>query len=418
MYSDDSLAPSSPHNSDSSGKPNPPWSRPESRRQFLGRAGKMMALGGFASLLGRNGELVAALAEGDRSTSLRPAPKATRVIQLFMAGGPSQLETWDYKPGLASYSNRELPESMRGRTGGQRLGIAPGAFRFRQHGQAGHWVSDLFPYTARIVDELAVIKSMHADGHLHESATRQMLTGCCDSGGTSIGSQIAAALDSTDTRRPSFAVLQAQSSRSGKLPLLSASLETSNSLGMDSNLRDLSDEPQSTWNLYGDSAKEPGTFAHQCLLARRFAEKGGRFTQVFHPGWDTHSHLPNRMEKLGEEIDRPIFALLTDLRQRGLLDETLVVWGGEFGRTFHSQNTMHPTLYGRDHHSECFSMWMAGGGVQAGLSYGETDEFSHSIVKDPVHVRDLHATILHLLGLNSEPFQGIESGRVIRNLFA
>jgi uncharacterized protein (DUF1501 family) len=194
-------------------------------------------------------------------------------------------------------------------------------------------------------------------------------------------------------------------------------------------LTDLSKEPQSTWDMYGARAKEPGTFAYNCLLARRMAERGVRFTQIFHRSWDSHTNLPNSMKILCDEIDQPTYALITDLRQRGLLDDTLVIWGGEFGRTVYSQGNLSADNYGRDHHPRCFPMWLAGGGVKPGLSYGETDDFSYNIVKDPMHVRDLHATILHLFGVEHDKlsfkFQGLDQrltgtdpARVVRDILA
>jgi uncharacterized protein (DUF1501 family) len=177
-------------------------------------------------------------------------------------------------------------------------------------------------------------------------------------------------------------------------------------------LTDLSNEPASTWDLYGEKAREPGTYAYNCLMARRMAERDVRFVQLYHRGWDAHGDLPNRMRILCEDIDRPTAGLLADLRRRGLLEDTLVLWGGEFGRTVYSQGGLSRERYGRDHHPRCFSMWMAGAGVKSGSVYGATDDFSYNIVKDPVHIRDLNATILHLLGIDHErltfPFQGLD----------
>jgi uncharacterized protein (DUF1501 family) len=194
-------------------------------------------------------------------------------------------------------------------------------------------------------------------------------------------------------------------------------------------LTDLSNEPQSIWDMYGPKAKEPGTYAYNCLMARRMAERGVRFTQIFHRGWDTHTDLPSSMKILCEDVDRPTAALIADLKQRGLLDDTLVIWGGEFGRTVYSQGGLSKENYGRDHHPRCFSMWMAGGGVKPGTVYGETDDFSYNIVKDPMHIRDLNATILHLLGVDHEKltfkFQGldqrltgVEPAKVIKDILS
>ena len=177
-------------------------------------------------------------------------------------------------------------------------------------------------------------------------------------------------------------------------------------------LADMRDEPESTWELYGPEAKEPGTFAYNCLMARRLAERGVRFTQVYKRGWDLHGNTVGILPKLCADTDRPCYALITDLKQRGLLDDTLVIWGGEFGRTVYSQGGLSKKNYGRDHHPRCFTTWMAGGGVKAGISHGETDDYSYNVVRDPVHVRDYNATILHLLGINHEAltfkFQGLD----------
>ena len=166
----------------------------------------------------------------------------------------------------------------------------------------------------------------------------------------------------------------------------------------------MSDEPDSTWTLYGDDAKQAGTFAYNCLLARRMAERGVRFTQIYQRGWDVHTNAVINQPKLCAATDRASYALVTDLGRRGLLDDTLVLWGGEFGRTVYSQGGLSQDNYGRDHHPRCFTVWMAGAGVRAGISYGETDEYSYNVVKDPVHVRDFNATILHCLGIDHNKF--------------
>jgi arylsulfatase A-like enzyme len=177
-------------------------------------------------------------------------------------------------------------------------------------------------------------------------------------------------------------------------------------------LSDFSDEPASTWDLYGPRAREPGTYAYNCLMARRLAERGVRFTQIFLRTWDNHTNLPKGIKAMTEDCDQPTYGLITDLKRRGMLDDTLVVWGGEFGRTVYSQGELTHENYGRDHHPRCFSMWMCGAGTRPGMSYGETDEFSYNIVKDPVHVRDLHATILHQFGFDHNKltfkFQGLD----------
>ncbi len=480
------------------------WLGLETRRHFLGRTGKVLALAGLASLLGGAGGPLAALARGEkRRFAPHFAPKAKRAIYLFLAGAPSQFETWDYKPKLSAMFDHDLPESVRmgqvltGMTSGQsRLPIAPSFFKFKQHGQAGHWISELFPHTAKIADELAIIKSLHTDAINHEPAILQITTGSMIQGKASMGSWLAYGLGAMNEDLPTFVVLTSKLPPVGNIQALSSSLWSSGFLPPDLSgvalrsggdpvlhlsdppgvtrdmrramidgvnelnrqiyedvgdpeihtrisqyemafkmqtsvpeLTDMSNEPQATWDLYGPQAKEPGTFAYNCLLARRMAERGVRFTQIFHRGWDAHADLPNRMRILCEEVDRPTAALVADLRQRGLLDDTLVICGGEFGRTVYSQGGLQQDKYGRDHHPRCFPTWMAGGGVKPGISYGETDDFSYNIVKNPMHIRDLHATILHLFGIDHErltfPFQGLEQrltgteqARVVKDLIA
>ena len=468
------------------------WLRLETRRHFLGRSGKALAWAGLASIAGR-GLTSAHAASGApvAGSDLAPlvphfAPKAKRAIYLFMAGAPSQHETWDYKPRLTELANTDLPESVRGgqvltgMTASQaRLPVMPSTFKFAQHGRAGHWVSDLFPWTAKIADQLTVIKSLHTDAINHEPAILQLTTGNMFPGKPSLGSWLSYGLGAVNDELPTFVVLtskmpvtrnvQALSNRLWASGFLSpeyaavalrsggdAVLHLSNPPGVTSDLRramidgvndvnrqlyervgdpetnariaqyelafrmqtsvpeltDFSNEPASTWDLYGPKAKEPGTFAYNCLMARRLAERGVRFTQVFLRSWDNHNFLPESMRALCEDSDRPTYGLITDLKRRGLLDDTLVIWGGEFGRTVYSQGPSTPANYGRDHHPRCFSMWMAGAGMKPGLSYGQTDDFSYNIVKDPVHIRDLHATILHQFGLDHErlsfKFQGLD----------
>lgn len=478
------------------------WLNLATRRQFLSRAGKSLAWASIAGLVGRGGLGTAHAAAGS-GTLPHFAPKAKRAIYLFMAGAPSQLETWDYKPELAKRFDQDLPESIRGgqvltgMTASQtRFPVAPSFFKFQQHGKAGHWVSDLLPHTAKVADEFAVMKSLHTDAINHEPAILLMNSGNMVPGKPSIGSWISYGLGSMNDDLPTFVVLtsklplfqniQALSSRLWSAGFLSPEhagvalrsggnpvIHLSNPKGISRELRrsmidgvnnmnrqlherigdpetnariaqyemafrmqasvpeltDLSDEPESIWQMYGPKAKEPGTYAYNCLMARRMAERGVRFTQIFHRGWDTHNDLPNRMKILCEDIDQPTAALIADLRQRGLLDDTLVVWGGEFGRTVYSQGGLSADNYGRDHHPRCFSMWMAGGGVKAGAVYGETDDYSYNIARDPMHIRDLNATILNLLGVDHErlsfKFQGldqrltgVEPAKVIKDLLA
>lgn len=460
------------------------WLELATRRQFLGRSGKALAWAGLANLLGSDQTL--ASDSGENAMFPNFAPKAKRAIYLYMAGAPSQIETFDHKPGLAARFDQDLPESVRGgqvltgmSASQSRLPVAPSIFNFQQHGEAGHWVSDLLPHMAKVSDEFVVMKSLHTDAINHEPAILLANSGSMNQGKPSIGSWLSYGLGSVNEDLPTFVVLtsklplfkniQALSSRLWSSGFLSPEyagvalrsggdpvIHLSNPKGVSRALRramidgvndmnrqiyerigdpetnarisqyemafrmqasvpeltDLSDEPESVWEMYGPLAKEPGTYAYNCLMARRMAERGVRFTQIFHRSWDTHTDLPSSMKILCEDVDRPTGALIADLKQRGLLDDTLVIWGGEFGRTVYSQGGLSKENYGRDHHPRCFSMWMAGGGVKKGTVYGETDDFSYNIVKDPMHIRDLNATILHLLGVDHEKltfkFQGLE----------
>jgi hypothetical protein len=468
------------------------WLQLETRRHFLGRGVKALGAAGLATLLGRSAPHLLASAAPAANPMLGAvgsphfAPKAKRAIYLFMAGSPSQFETWDYKPALSDMFDKDLPESVRGgqvltgMTASQaRFPIAPSVYKFAQGGKAGHFVSELFPHTAKVADELCVIKSLYTEAINHEPAILQLTTGNMFAGRPSIGAWLSYGLGAANDELPTFVVMtskmpvrtnvQALSNRLWSSGFLSPDhaavtlragndpvLYINNPKGVDGDLRramidgvndlnrqlfervgdpeinarisqyemafrmqtsvpeltDFSNEPASTWDLYGPKAKEPGTFAYNCLMARRLAERGVRFTQVFLRSWDQHSNLPNNIRAMAEDSDRPTYALVTDLKQRGLLDETLVIWGGEFGRTVYSQGVLRPDNYGRDHHPRCFSMWMAGGGVKPGMTFGETDDFSYNIVKDPVHIRDLHATILHLFGIDHNKltfkFQGLD----------
>lgn len=478
------------------------WHALASRRQFLSRAGKSLAWASIAGLFAKGGN---SLQAAEMQAALLPhfAPKAKRAIYLFMAGAPSQLDTWDYKPGLAAHYDQDLPESVRGgqqltgMTASQtRFPVAPSIFKFQQHGNAGHWVSEIFPHLAKVSDDFAVMKSLHTDAINHEPAILLANSGNMNPGKPSIGSWISYGLGSMNDDLPSFVVLTSKLATTNNIQALSSRLwsagflspdhagvalrsggnpviHLSNPKGVPAAIRramidgvadmnrqlyerigdpetnariaqyemafrmqtsvpeltDLSNEPQSIWDMYGPKAKEPGTYAYNCLMARRLAERGVRFTQIFHRGWDNHTNLPTNIKTLAEDIDQPTAALMADLKQRGLLDDTLVVWGGEFGRTVYSQGGLTKENYGRDHHPRCFSMWMAGGGVKAGATYGETDDFSYNIVKDPMHIRDLNATILHLLGVDHDrlsfKFQGldqkltgVEPARVVKEVLA
>lgn len=412
-------------------------------------------------------------------------PKVKRVIYLFQSGAPSQLELFDWKPKLRDLNGQELPESVRN---GQRLTdmtanqksfpLAGSKIDFRQYGQSGAWFSDLLPHTARIADELCIIKSMHTEAINHDPAVTFFQTGNQQPGRPSIGSWLSYGLGSENSNLPAFVVLlsrgkgniqplasrvwgsaflpsehQGVQFRGGTDPVLYLKDQD----GLDSlsrrkmldvlaelnqqqlkafgdpeisarisqyemahrmqtsvpGLSDLSDEPDSTFRLYGADAMVPGTYAANCLLARRMCERGVRFVQLYHMGWDAHTDVNGMTTRLAKDVDQASAALVMDLKQRGLLEDTLVVWGGEFGRTNYSQGLMAEN-YGRDHHPRCFTIWMAGAGIKAGITYGETDEFGYNIVRDPVHVHDFQATLLHLFGIDHERFVFPYQGRRFR----
>ncbi len=364
---------------------------------------------------------------------------------------------------------------------------------FKQRGQSGQWVSDLLPYTAGVADEIAVIRSMHTEAINHDPGITFINTGSQFPGSPSMGSWVSYGLGSMNENLPSYIVLVSQGTgknpgqpifsrlwgsgflpsnhqgvqfRSSKDPVLylndpqgmtradrRAMLDD---LGKLNELRhaelgdpeiatrisqyemafrmqasapelaDLSDEPGWVFDLYGPDSRIPGTYAYNCLLARRMAERGVRFTQLFHRGWDQHNDLQNHLANQCRDTDQPSAALITDLKQRGLLEDTLVIWGGEFGRTVYSQGKLGT---GRDHHGRCFSTWVAGGGVKGGTSYGITDDYSYNIIENPVHIRDLNATILHCLGMEHNRFTfrfqglnhkptGVEPAHVVKGILA
>ena len=462
------------------------------RRHFFSRGATGVGLAALGSLLGREAGAAEAMPHF--------AAKAKRVIYLFQHGAPSQLDLFDHKPALASQRGKELPESIRQ---GQRLtGMtayqatfpsAPSIFQFKQYGAGGTWMSELLPHTAKMADDLCVVKSMHTEAINHDPAVCFFQTGFQLAGRPSMGAWLSYGLGSANQDLPAFVVMVSQGKggsqaladrawgsgflptkfqgvkfRAAADPVLYLSnpegyepaarrrflddLSKLNTLKLDEaqdpeistriaqyemayrmqtsvpELTDLSKEPQSTFDLYGPDARTPGTYAANCILARRLAERGVRFIQLFHRGWDQHGNLPRDIRKQCEQTDQPSAALLTDLKNRGMLDDTLVIWGGEFGRTVYSQGVLTETDYGRDHHPRCFSMWLAGGGIQGGRTYGETDDFSYNIVENPVDVHDLHATSLHLLGVDhtrlTYKFQGRHyrltdvHGRVVRGLLS
>jgi hypothetical protein len=462
------------------------------RRHFFGLNAAGLGTAALASLLSKD-----LLAEVPTSGSLGPVgqdgvpgfphfkPKARRVIWLFQSGGPSQMELFDYKPRLQDFRDTDLPDSIRkgqrltGMTATQdRFPVVPSIFKFAQYGSSGAWVSELMPHTARIVDEISLIRSMHTEAINHDPAITFFQTGAQIAGRPSIGAWLAYGLGSENQDLPAFVVLITQGGGdqplydrlwgSGFLPTRYQGVKfrsvgdpvlyLSNPPGFDRDLRrqyldslgrlngfrlqesgdpeiatriaqyemafrmqssvpeltDLSKEPEHTFALYGEDAKKPGTFAANCLLARRLAERGVRFIQLFHRGWDQHGTLPRDIARQSKATDQASAALVQDLKARGMLEDTLVVWGGEFGRTVYCQGRLTQDDYGRDHHPRCFTMWMAGGGVRPGVVHGETDDYSYNITKDPVHVHDLQATILHCLGIDHTKLTFKYQGRHFR----
>jgi uncharacterized protein (DUF1501 family) len=474
------------------------------RRHFFGRSATGIGVAALASLLRAETRAESATAHGGLPGLPHFPPKAKRVIYLFQSGGPSQMELFDYKPRLKDLATTELPDSIRQgqrlttMTSGQtRFPIAPSVFKFAQYGKSGAWVSELLPYTARMVDEIAIIRSMHTEAINHEPAITFFQTGFMIAGRPCIGSWLSYGLGSMNQDLPAFVVLQAKhynpkanvqaisarlwsagflsgqysgvSLRSGADPVLFINnpdgvaptvrrtmldgLSAMNELAyrklgdpetktriaqyemafrMQTSVPELTDtskEPAATWEQYGPDSHKPGSFAQSCVMARRLAERGVRFIQVYHRGWDVHGNLPEVLASQCKEIDQPCYALVQDLKQRGMLDDTLVIVAGEFGRTIYSQGKLTPTDYGRDHHPRCFSLWMAGGGIKGGVVHGETDEFSYNITRDPVHVRDFQATILHQFGIDHERFTykyqgldmkltGVEKASVVKEIVA
>lgn len=412
-------------------------------------------------------------------------PKAKRVIYLFQSGAPSQLDLFDYKPELNRRNGQELPKSilgnqrLTGMTAGQTsFPLAGSQFQFKQYGQSGSWMSDLMPYTSKIVDELCFIKSMHTEAINHDPAVTFIQTGSQLPGRPSIGAWLSYGLGSDNKNLPEFVVLitkdkygqplysrawgngflpsqhQGVQFRSGKDPVL----YLDNPPGVTHDLRreqlndlkklheinhkdvgdpeilsrmaqyemafrmqtsvpevmDVSKEPDYTFDLYGEDSKTPGTFAANCLLARKLAEKDVKFIQLYHQGWDHHGNLPKEIRKQCKETDQATAGLIQDLKQRGLLEDTLVIWGGEFGRTNYSQGMLTETNYARDHHPRCFTIFMAGAGIKKGITLGATDSFGYNITERPVHVHDFQATLLHLLGLDHERLTFKYQGRRFR----
>jgi len=457
------------------------------RRKFLSRLSLGLGSVALGSLLIPN-LFSGSDSEADAFTPGIPnfAPKAKRVIYLFQNGAPSQLESFDYKPKLRQMMGQELPPSVRGTqiltgmTAKQASFPLVGSYYdFKQYGQAGAWISDLFPYTAKIADDLCIIRSMFTEAINHDPALTFFQTGAQQGNRPSMGSWISYGLGSENKNLPAFTVLLSKGKGNGQgvysklwnngfLDSIYQGVQFSSSEdpvlylkdpdGMNRHERrkmldhlaalndisykefgdpeintkiqqyemayrmqtavpeimDVSKESDDTIKMYGPDCLVPGTYAANCLLARKLSENGVRFVQLYHQGWDQHGNLPTEMAGQAKDVDQASAALVTDLKQRGLLDETLVIWGGEFGRTSYSQGKLLANNYGRDHHPNGFSIWMAGGGIKPGVVYGETDDFGYNIVKNQVHVHDFHATVLNQLGIDHTKLTFKSQGRRYR----
>lgn len=457
------------------------------RRLFLSRSGTALGATALGSLFqGNSAQADAGSLSGEAMAG--PVARAKRVIYLFQSGAPSQFESFDYKPKLEEISGQELPDSIRQ---GQRLTtmtsgqdsfpIAHSIFKFAQHGNSGAWVSELFPYTAKVVDDLCFIKSLKTDAINHDPAITFCQTGFQLAGRPSMGAWVAYGLGAMNEDLPTFIVMVSRGTGrqagqplydrlwgSGFLPgkyqgvklragddpvlylanpagcttqlrrdmlddLVALNNEKHNSTGdpeiltrvaqyemafrMQTSIPDLTDisqEPKHVLDMYGPDVHKPGTYARNCLLARRLAERDVRFVQLYHMGWDQHNDLPDHMSKQCKDTDQPSAALVQDLKQRGLLDDTLIIWGGEFGRTVYCQGELTSKNYGRDHHPRCFTMWLSGGGVKPGITYGATDDFSYNITENPTEIFDLNATVLHLLGIDHKRLTYRYQGRDFR----
>jgi hypothetical protein len=477
--------------------------RVETRRQFFAHGARGLGIAALARLLGEE-KLLGATPRTEAAGGLPElphfAPKAKRAIYLHLVGAPPQMDTFDHKPVMEQWFDKDLPDSIRmgqrltTMTSGQtRFPVAPSIFGFKQYGQSGAWISELLPYTAKMADDIAIIRSMHTEAINHEPAITFIQTGQQVAGRPCIGAWMAYGLGSMNRDLPTFVVLNAShthpkanvqaisakmwtsgflSAQYAGVPLRSGSdpvLYVNNPEGVPPEIRrrmldglgelnqirheqigdpetlarieqyemafrmqssvpeltDVSGESENTYSLYGEDARKPGTFAHSCLMARRLVERDVRFVQVYQRGWDVHGLLPQVLPSQCKDIDQACHGLVQDLKQRGMLDDTLVVCGGEFGRTIYCQGKLTKETYGRDHHPRCFSLWLAGGGVKGGVVHGETDEFSYNIVRDPVHVRDFQATLLHCFGIDHERFTfkhqgldqrltGVEPARVVK----
>ena len=464
------------------------------RRHFFGRLAAGIGTAALGSLL--NPSLLASTP----THQTHFPPRAKRVIYLFMAGGPSQMDLLDYKPTLEKLHETELPASIRmgqrltGMTSGQKnFPVVKSIFKFSQHGQCGAYISELLPSIANIVDDICIVKTVNTEAINHDPAITFIQTGFQQPGRPCMGSWLSYGLGNANDNLPAFIVMISNGKESdqplytrlwgsGFLPSEHQGVQfrgtgdpvlyLSNPAGLSRDARrrmldgiaklnerqyqafpdpeistrisqyemayrmqasvpdltDISREPAHIMDSYGPDVKKPGSFAYNCLLARRMAERGVRFIQLYHRGWDQHNNLPKRVREQCRDTDQASAALVMDLKQRGMLDDTLVIWGGEFGRTVYSQGKIEKENYGRDHHGRCYSIWMAGGGVKGGTSYGETDDYCYNVAKDPVHIHDFNATVLHTLGIDHERltyrFQGRDyrltdiHGNVVKGILA
>jgi hypothetical protein len=472
------------------------------RRHFFGRTAAGIGVAALGSLL--NPGMLRAIAGEGASVYPMAKPhfpaKAKRVIYLFMAGGPSQMELLDYKPQLNELHKTELPDSVRmgqritTMTSGQSaFPVVRSMFKFAQHGKSGTWVSELIPHIASIVDDICIVKTVNTEAINHDPAITFIQTGFQQPGRPCMGAWLSYGLGALNQNLPAFVVMISSGKESdqplytrlwssGFLPSEHQGVQfrgigdpvlfLSNPPGISADIRrrmldgiaalnerqfkkeqdpeintriaqyemafrmqtsvpeltDISDEPDEVLEMYGPEVRKPGSFAFNCLLARRMAERDVRFVQLYHRGWDQHGNLPKRIAEQCKDTDQPSAALVKDLKLRGLLDDTLVIWGGEFGRTVYCQGKIEADNYGRDHHGRCYSIWMAGGGVKPGFTFGETDDFCYNVVRDPVHIHDLNATILHTLGVEHERltyrFQGRDfrltdvHGKIVKQLLS
>ena len=473
------------------------------RRQLFGRSALGLGTAAMANLLGR--DLLASPAS-DGTAGLHHAARAKHVIYLFMSGGPSHHDLWDYKPKMRDMFNQQLPEHVRdgqrvtGMTASQKNGLplCPSKYKFTtyENNDRGVWVSELLPHTATVAKDLCVVHSTFTEAINHDPAITYIQTGSQIPGRPSLGAWLSYGLGSMNENLPHYVVMHAKTdfaeqslfSRlwgTGFLPsdhqgMLMRSqgdpvLYLSNPAGVSSadrraqldalaalnrvqhdqfadpevlarirqhemayrmqtsipELMDLSSESAATFELYGEEARQPGTFAACCLNARRLVERGVRNIQIFHRGWDAHGNLPKEHESQCKDVDQGCAALIKDLKQRGMLEDTLVIWGGEFGRTAYCQGNLTHENYGRDHHPRCFTVWLAGGGVKPGITYGRTDDYGYNITDEDgqtimpqptkehwtpgtMHIHDLNATILHLLGIDHRRLTYRYQGRDFR----